>query len=512
MLNTEIICPRECSINITVEEVEKSVKELKSGKAPGPGNIPGELLKNGTPKLMRMIQSLMDKSMNIGDVPNEWKIVHITPIHKKGRKDICRNYRGIAVTNTFSKIYGRILRNRLEREYVMHEEEEQSGFRAGRSCIDNLFCLSQVMQKKWQTGRELHIVFLDIAQAYDNVPVNKLWEVLRRLNLKSSLIAAVKELYSEQAGIVKVGKHLTESFPITKGLRQGCCISPTLFKIYVNEVLQKWKRSCAGMGIPLDMYSTLYTLQFADDQVIVAHDQDDIEFMLIRIRDEYAKWGLTLNLGKTMYWALNTNNEYITMGTGNKIKKTEEIKYLGVKIGKQGLYETEVLERIKQGRKLIGSLNSVLWDKNISKKTKLMIYRVIIQSVLYGAEIWQLSEQMRTKLRVMEMDFLRRSAGISRREKIRNERIKEIMGLKQDILHEIEWKQLLWFGHVQRMRSNRLPKKLLDWQPQERRKRGRPRPGWRDNVEKTLAVWQIPPGTWNNREEWKKKLGAVRPT
>lgn len=56
------------------------------------------------------------------------------------------------------------------------------------------------------------------------------------------------------------------------------------------------------------------------------------------------------------------------MGTGNKIKKTEEIKYLGVKIGKQGLYETEVLERIKQGRKLIGSLNSILWDKNISKK------------------------------------------------------------------------------------------------------------------------------------------------
>lgn len=142
-----------------------------------------------------------------------------------------------------------------------------------------------------------------------------------------------------------------------------------------------------------------------------------------------------------------------------------------------------------------------------------MIYRVIIQSVvLYGAEIWQLSEQMRTKLRVMEMDFLRRSAGISRREKIRNERIKEIMGLKQDILHEIERKQLLWFGHVQRMQSNRLPKKLLDWQPQERRKRGRPRPGWRDNVEKTLAGWQIPPGTWNNREEWKKKLGAVRPT
>ncbi len=74
--------------------------------------------------------------------------------------------------------------------------------------------------------------------------------------------------------------------------------------------------------------ATLYTLQllqFADDQVIVAHNQDDIEFMLIRIRDEYAKWGLTLNLGKTMYWALNSNNEYVTMSIGNKIKKLKKL-------------------------------------------------------------------------------------------------------------------------------------------------------------------------------------------
>ncbi|KAK7792824.1 hypothetical protein R5R35_006002 [Gryllus longicercus] len=83
-------------------------------------------------------------------------------------------------------------------------KKKNSGFRAGRSCLDNLFCLSQVMQKKWQTGKELHMVFLDIAKVYDSVPVIKLWEVMNKSNVNKILINAVKKLYIDQKGKVKV--------------------------------------------------------------------------------------------------------------------------------------------------------------------------------------------------------------------------------------------------------------------------------------------------------------------
>jgi hypothetical protein len=75
------------------------------------------------------------------------------------------------------------------------------------------------------------------------------------------------------------------------------------------------------------------------------------------------------------------------------------------------------------------------------------------------------------------MDVLRRSARKSRIERIKNEHIKETMGVKEkpDIIDFIERKRLQWYGHVERMHEERLPKLIMEWIPGERRKRGRPR-------------------------------------
>jgi hypothetical protein len=93
----------------------------------------------------------------------------------------CENYRGISVTNTFSRIYGRILAELVELEYTNMEMEEQSGFRAGSSCIDNIFCITQIIEKKKATNWESHLLFIDLTKAYYSVPLNKLWETLEGL-------------------------------------------------------------------------------------------------------------------------------------------------------------------------------------------------------------------------------------------------------------------------------------------------------------------------------------------
>ena len=81
-------------------------------------------------------------------------------IHKKGDKRKCENYRGISVTSTFSTIYWRILAKLVELEHKNMEMEEQAGFRAGRSCIDNIFCITQMIEKKKATNRELHLLLI----------------------------------------------------------------------------------------------------------------------------------------------------------------------------------------------------------------------------------------------------------------------------------------------------------------------------------------------------------------
>jgi hypothetical protein len=80
---------------------------------------------------------------------------------------------------------------------------------------------------------------------------------------------------------------------------------------------------------------------------------------------------------------------------------------------------------------------------------------------LYGSEIWRLTENNNRRVEATEMDALRRSSRISRKERIRNITIRQQIGLKETIIKETEQNQLTWYGHVQRMVEGRLPKNRI---------------------------------------------------
>jgi hypothetical protein len=111
--------------------------------------------------------------------------------------------------------------------------------------------------------------------------------------------------------------------------------------------------------------------------------------------------------------------------------------------------------------------------------------QTIIQSILvYGAEVWQIRTSEINNILSTEMDVLMRSARKSRMERTKNERIKEISGVKgkPDIIDIKEKKRLKWYGHVKRMPEERIPKLIMEWVPLERRKRGHPRKMWMEGV------------------------------
>ena len=110
------------------------------------------------------------------------------------------------------------------------------------------------------------------------------------------------------------------------------------------------------------------------------------------------------------------------------------------------------------------------------------------------------------------MDVMRRSAIKSRMERIKNEQIREIMGVKgkPDIIDTIEKKRLQWYGHVKRMPEDRLSKLIMEWTPPERRKRGRPRKTWMGGVQAAMTSRDLEPEQWRNREEWRLGSGRWR--
>ena len=106
--------------------------------------------------------------------------------------------------------------------------------------------------------------------------------------------------------------------------------------------------------------------------------------------------------------------------------------------------------------------------------------------------------------------FRRRACGVSRLDHVRNEEIRRRVQRDKDIMDTINMKRLIWYGHVQRMPEERWPKKMLDWIPNRRRKRGRPRRAWRENIQLEMEWRNLQYGDWENRKEWRAGCGKRR--
>jgi hypothetical protein len=148
--------------------------------------------------------------------------------------------------------------------------------------------------------------------------------------------------------------------------------------------------------------------------VIIAQDAEDAEYMLRKLVEEYMTWGLQINFGKTEYLTLDLGAGIVTE-TG-QIKAVYKFIYLGSILEAAIATTLEIEKRIREGRRVIGMLNSVLWSETILHKTKKLTYQALVQSILlHEAETWTLNTQQANKLLATEMDFWRRSARKSRK-------------------------------------------------------------------------------------------------
>ena len=115
------------------------------------------------------------------------------------------------------------------------------------------------------------------------------------------------------------------------------------------------------------------------------------------------------------------------------------------------------------------------------------IYNALIKSsLLYGSKTWRPTENNKRQVKATEMDALRRSSRISRKERIRNVTIRQQILLEEPIIKKNDQNQLTWYGHVQRMAEGRLPKIAMKWIPKQKRARGRLKKNWMEGIRKAM--------------------------
>jgi hypothetical protein len=141
----------------------------------------------------------------------------------------------------------------------------------------------------------------------------------------------------------------------------------------------------------------------------------------------------------------------------------------------------------------------------------LNIYNAFIKtSLLYSSETWRLTENNKRQVKATEMDALRRSSRISRKEIIKNVTIRQQIGLEETIVKEIELNQLTRHGHVQRMVEGRLPKIAMKWMPKQKKAQGRLKKNWMEGIRKAMNERNLSEGQWEDRQQWSLGVGQRR--
>ena len=112
----------------------------------------------------------------------------------------------------------------------------QCGFRPGRSITDQIFTLKQIFEKSWEYGKDLFACFVDLEQAYDRVPRDKLWKVLQEDGVDGQLLHVIMSFYCRPEVCVRVNGKQSVPFHVGVELKQVCVLSPLLFIVYMNWI------------------------------------------------------------------------------------------------------------------------------------------------------------------------------------------------------------------------------------------------------------------------------------
>jgi len=199
-----------------------------------------QLSKFGGNELRIQLLELFNKIIDKNQMPQEWETGMLININKKGTKSKCENYRGITLLPTAYKLFTNIIKNRLNKHVEEEMVEEQCGFRKGRSCTDAIFTVQQIIEKRKEHNLPLFLLFIDYEKAYDNVNRDKLWEMMDN-KIPNYLLNIIKCIYRNTKVRIKFSNGISEPIHINKVVRQGCGLSPVLFNIYINKIIQEFK-------------------------------------------------------------------------------------------------------------------------------------------------------------------------------------------------------------------------------------------------------------------------------
>ena len=223
----------------SIRRVRRALLNLDVSKAYGSDGIPPRVLRECAYELSPIINRLFRLIIKTKIFPSSWKHSLVQPIPKSGDRSNPSNYRPISITCTISKVFEMI----LNKHFLKHLEnnsllsDHQYGFRRARSTGDLLSYVTSIWSSALRDYGESFVVALDISKAFDRVWHKSLLSKLPSFGFPPSICALLLNYLSNRSISVMVDGSVSPPHSINSGVPQGCVLSPTLFLIFINDLL-----------------------------------------------------------------------------------------------------------------------------------------------------------------------------------------------------------------------------------------------------------------------------------
>lgn len=374
----------------TTNEVFNTILALKKTNSIGPDGLSNKILQLSSDFIAEPLTHIINRTFITGVFPTRFKTAKVIPVFKSGKSDDVQNFRPISLLDNLSKIFERLVYNRIIEFFERHNtlSENQFGFRKGHSTVDAIF--SSLNMIRSQKGNKNHTLglFLDLSKAFDTVDHDILLNKLENYGIRGLPLSWLTSYLTNRQQYSVIGDSVSSTKPISVGVPQGSILGPLLFLIYVNDI----HHTCPDLSFKL----------FADDSnaFIKGNNLIDLFACANSASKKICNWfqsnRLTINTAKSAYIVFfpSTNDEAYIRDNNltlfmdhNQIARVNCIKFLGVEIDEHLSFKNHI-EKIT---KTVKSANGLLFNRRefIPMSCRRNLYLSMIYSrVRYCIEIY----------------------------------------------------------------------------------------------------------------------------
>ena len=292
-----------------------------------------------------------------GIYPENFKIAKITPIHKKGDKNVISNYRPISLLPTLSKVFERVIHKQLY-SYFNNENllaEQQYGFRAKHSTELAAIKLVDFINHEMDIGNTPVTVFLDLSKAFDTLNFDILLSKLRYYGVSGVALDLMKSYLTGRKQYVIFGETKSNFTNTTTGIPQGSILGPLLFSTYINDLITVSKK------FNFLMYADDTTLYFNVENFTENEFENECKSELTKLTNWLQHNKLSLNIEKTKCLHFHKPQRKLTplrLNINNTIiEKVDSFNYLGIILNENLTWKNHIEMVANKIAKVTGVLN-----------------------------------------------------------------------------------------------------------------------------------------------------------